>query len=1019
MKRASDNLEFSIRGDAQEHHRIMLENNLQHTDLSLHLSSTPDDDNHSTGDYSIEYPRHHSGPSPMDGYLSLDYRSRDDFEPGSHSQLGAWSYPTVDDDEGTNPYGGETISTAAHHASALTLSAGLAGRGARREPSLSGAEYDPDRPIQDMVAALDSKMSIFDTGSRNTTSAFDPLVVDDTAELEHIVDASRNASGTPRPKLADHLSRLAFSPKRPRSALSPSPESSSSRDRVRSLQYRPQQPQIISERHRSAVPASPSPAERTPRAATKSRQARNSPARTATPSTGGSHFTRLAKGLAKEIQEEQSRWDIQGREGEVYLPNVTAQSTIHERRSKKTGLPERTERNPFRDLANYPHPDSRPAARTAVDSPAPFSRSPAVNMSRGGVQLPDVTGLTSAVASPAKPGLQYYGYQVDDDAAAEAEARLIGVLNNLQSKLARLEDENGVSRRRVRELELELDACKREAARERTVLLEDSGRHRQGKSKAMGSKQPVAGPSTMPEGNEKRYQQIIEEKKALEALISTLRTHLSRLTGELSSHQELLMELRSLRETDSRTLKEKVEEVDRLKEEVERLAGEIEVLRGVVEEGLRERRILKSQGHTSLSYVTEEMTRDVTEHMDEEQQDREQEQEEEEPGHVAMPEPLEDDEPEEDQDSERDSGAEYPSTVQPPYDRTSATDRATLGSYGAPEGGSRRFIRNQEVERISEDLTDRRFERTASPISFSGSRTRSNLSQSQSRSATPGPSQSRSSRGSSPNSASNRSQDSGIGEELTSAGSSNRQRPYSPITVNAEDSGRIAGPSRPAAPTPGHAAARRPARNTGSAQASPVDATPFPQIRGEYLERLFFSAPEHNAKTCRVCHRRRRPGSPTLRFRPHSRARDTHRRYEDDDEGFADGGEAVEDEFLNFRTRFERRRAKQRNKEEEARESLPPQTVLARVVRELEEDFTHYKGVYVELADQYKDMDPASDVAKRNVLADHLRDVIDILEQKGDQIASLYGLLDFKDKPIETEPTGGDTRPRKKQTIFA
>lgn len=75
-------------------------------------------------------------------------------------------------------------------------------------------------------------------------------------------------------------------------------------------------------------------------------------------------------------------------------------------------------------------------------------------------------------------------------------------------------------------------------------------------------------------------------------------------------------------------------------------------------------------------------------------------------------------------------------------------------------------------------------------------------------------------------------------------------------------------------------------------------------------------------------------------------------------------------------------------------------------------------SIYVELAEQYAVMDAASNVAKRNVLAGHLREVIDCLEQKvsiafnshywtipsyslqGDQIASLYGLLTFKDKPI-------------------
>lgn len=83
-------------------------------------------------------------------------------------------------------------------------------------------------------------------------------------------------------------------------------------------------------------------------------------------------------------------------------------------------------------------------------------------------------------------------------------------------------------------------------------------------------------------------------------------------------------------------------------------------------------------------------------------------------------------------------------------------------------------------------------------------------------------------------------------------------------------------------------------------------------------------------------------------------------------------------------------------------------------------DWRDNVSIYVELADQYKDMDPVSNVVKRNVLADHLREVIDILEQKvriycpylrkatltlastmqGNQIASLYDLLTFKDKPV-------------------
>ena len=44
----------------------------------------------------------------------------------------------------------------------------------------------------------------------------------------------------------------------------------------------------------------------------------------------------------------------------------------------------------------------------------------------------------------------------------------MATLSVVQSKLAYLEVENGISRRRVRELERELEDCKREVAVERT-----------------------------------------------------------------------------------------------------------------------------------------------------------------------------------------------------------------------------------------------------------------------------------------------------------------------------------------------------------------------------------------------------------------------------------------------------------------------------------------------------------------------------------------------------------------------
>ena len=82
------------------------------------------------------------------------------------SQVTPWSYRTVDDDDenGVNPYAGESLSTAAHHASAVTLNAGLGAR--RGDDTRSGAEFDPERPLQNIMAGAE-RLSMF---GNNTTS---------------------------------------------------------------------------------------------------------------------------------------------------------------------------------------------------------------------------------------------------------------------------------------------------------------------------------------------------------------------------------------------------------------------------------------------------------------------------------------------------------------------------------------------------------------------------------------------------------------------------------------------------------------------------------------------------------------------------------------------------------------------------------------------------------------------------------------------------------------------------------
>ncbi|KAH9058994.1 hypothetical protein EDB83DRAFT_2548255 [Lactarius deliciosus] len=959
MGKAPPKFDISIAGDEQEQSRIQLEKNLLHTDLSLHLSSTHDD-------FSVENPRHHSSVSaPFSAFNSID-PSRDalDMDEGI-SQLHAWSYRTGEDDEGVRPFvGGETLSTAAHHASALTLSAGLAGRGERRDVSLSGAEYDPDRPLQDLIAGMGSQFSLLGADQApsrhaSNTMPIDSRIVDSTTEFNRVLStqqaraavrhvrsprseqstsSSSSELDTPdptlKPKLSDALSHLMLSPKRPRSpALRPRSASHTyapaqrpipSSSRFESQQ--PPQPHHLNARSSSFRTVQPDVGEGEPTPRPRKIKPHMQPdnaLRPPTPSTANSHFTRLARGLAREIEVEQSRWhapvEIEG-------------------------------------LSHVGPKESGPTLRTKAMPPNAFVGSS--NAKQRLVQLPDVTGLTVAVESPAKgQSHQSYGNIGKESEDPNGHARLQQAMNLLQKKIAHLDTENHTSRKRMKELEHELDVCRQDVERQRTFIaqredllvrqqrMEAADSRMKGKARAIDDARV----------EQKRYKQSVEEKKALESLIATLRSHMARLTSELATHKALLDELRTLREADKSTLRQKVREVDLLRREVEKIAGEVEVLRGVVEDGLRERRERSlSNSHDG----PQDHGPDASQEGNIDNSELGEGQDEDGDGSPNVQQDADDYEIQD---------------VQPALarrallERTIRTDHATFGStpMTGNVGRTRRYVDHDEVERISVELEERRSER-----SRSSSRLGSSLSSNGSHRA---PS---------------------VASSIGSARSSRIvespvERAATPDSIHQWE--RVSSPppavqvSRPSAPTPAHAARERP----------PAGETPFPQIRGARLERMFFSAPEHNAKTCTVCHRRRHYGAAQRPlWYPASKGRKVTVADVGEDEGFEEGsiadgerghGATMNLDFLDKGS---------------GSDKLPPQTVLVRVLRELEDDFTHYKGIYTELADQYKVMDAASNVVKRNVLAQHLREVIDVLEQRGDQIASLYDLLTFEDKPV-------------------
>ncbi|KXN84597.1 hypothetical protein AN958_12278 [Leucoagaricus sp. SymC.cos] len=462
-----------IAGDDQEQHRIQLEHNLRNSETAIHLSSATesDADSYETQDdlESLEYPRHNSGPAPFGEFPSFDRRVRDyiaDEDAPGHG----WSYRTGDDyEEGINPYGGESLSTIAHHASAVTLSAGLGGRGARRDVSISGVEYDPERPLHEIIAGVNSKLSMLGSDASRSkrqtldNMTVDPHVVEDTAELDQLLEtgaqpamhsrvvrpASPVTSGSSshsesdhtlksRPKLSDALRNVALSPKRPRSpqfsrALSPSPKQQA----TSSLSKGTRRPSI------THVP--------TPR-----------------PGKRNAIFPSNAAALQPN-------------------PAVVLQPPTPSSGSSKSA------ESKFTRMAKAPRSSVRDRSR---------------------IQLPDVTGITNAIESPAKGTVQYYAYRAEGK-IRETENRLLHTLNTVQMKIQQLEEENGISRRRVRELEMELEDCKREVARERTRLIqqEEFLKQQQATLRAAKGKARARDVSADTSLFQERYKEAVEEKK--------------------------------------------------------------------------------------------------------------------------------------------------------------------------------------------------------------------------------------------------------------------------------------------------------------------------------------------------------------------------------------------------------------------------------------------------------------------------------------------------------------------------
>jgi len=342
--------------------------------------------------------------------------------------------------------------------------------------------------------------------------------------------------------------------------------------------------------------------------------------------------------------------------------------------------------------------------------------------------------------------------------------------------------------------------------------------------------------------------------------------------------QQLLEELKRFREEDTKMLAAKTEEIGALRVEVERLAGEIEVLRNVVEEGLIERRMAREQ--SQLEPVKEESEVSIQ---------------------------------------------------GPPHRKLEQSYQETDTSRTIPRPGfqsARRFVDVDELTRISEDLEERRSERSSvgspslssqrSSRSHPGDITRSQLSDSEDEDERPRATGTKGSEN----------------VEVVPL-SGNLEEPRSEKSYRGSPSRRG---SRPVNVTHIALADTEGGKRRANKETAGPEVAPFPRIRSARLENLFFSAPKHNAGTCTRCnnHPVRTEGHPADRPRStRNRGRDPPAGERDeqakDDSSSHEAKSFEGDEVDSYEAIFQGDR-------------LPPRTVLARVLRELEEEFIHHKG---------------------------------------------------------------------------
>ena len=131
-----------------------------------------------------------------------------------------------------------------------------------------------------------------------------------------------------------------------------------------------------------------------------------------------------------------------------------------------------------------------------------------------------MTGITDAAATPMKGGRGgHHGFVNGPDRTTQAN--VVGnALDSLSRRLRDLERENAVSRRRVTELELELETCKADVVRERTRLSQEASRVASTSNPRLNRSYTAPADTSFRE-MEQRYKQAVQEKKGVPFCTST------------------------------------------------------------------------------------------------------------------------------------------------------------------------------------------------------------------------------------------------------------------------------------------------------------------------------------------------------------------------------------------------------------------------------------------------------------------------------------------------------------------